>query len=718
MGENANAFRKKSGFPLVEDYISPIVVQQFSTISLLLQGNNITSNDDIFNVSYNLKYCNENSLSMIVYRIQMFMEEQLGRNSQPENRETLTKLPIQVFRNYSAYSSLHIILKLSIDLQISNGWKEFDINTIDRIKNGFKLLKDIETKLIEYGMLSRPKIYLNKVPASIEQTLRKIVNDHAGSIVNAPNLATHLIDWDEEVDNFPADLSEEFIRTIDFRPELDGGIALVHWWYFPDCYDEWISAQDVKDNDPPDTNPLIDKDKKWRVCCRFIYDCQKFNEWGNEIDYILENEDDLYDEDELENTPVKGVTRGKRGRKRKDAVETAPKVKKQTIIPESIISTEKMMRYYQAPTLQNKRMNFSFVDISLGTPCEYSIVPNTNFQQIETKETEEEQAPIDPDYDKKKARRAKKAAAILQQSDLPEWFEVDKINDLEKNYLSFDLFKGLSGPLLEKKEREYLRIRNFIIFMYAQNPTAFLSATDCRHKIAGNVCDIVKIHDFLNAFGAINFLMKPELRPIGRFNFSPAQLNFKLLSEITACSDDVISHNIYKVMHKHDSNPFNNLTTDNKKEEINQFIKAPDLTSQENLKKFLQFPISSMKKESMNEMNVPAFYHSMSKGFLSDKMKAMGHIITSNNNECGTDLKESITQSLNLLHKSPIQSKIAETDQSLEDEISYLEKKLELLVETEKSLDLEKIRIGHDRVDLSQKRLIKTFQQKTKLTFL
>lgn len=107
------------------------------------------------------------------------------------------------------------------------------------------------------------------------------------------------------------------------------------------------------------------------------------------------------------------------------------------------------MRYSQAPTLQNKRNNLAFVDIASGVPCEYVVIPNSNANQIgESKVLEEDQAPVvDVDYDKKKARRAKKAAAILQQTDLPEWFDNDVISDFEKTYLSLHLFKGLSGAL-------------------------------------------------------------------------------------------------------------------------------------------------------------------------------------------------------------------------------------------------------------------------------
>ena len=661
-------YRKKSGYPLLEEYTSALFMQQFSLLSSLLQGKNDSENssdDELFNVQYSLKYCNEYSLSIIIYKIQMFMEEYLGRNSLSNKKQTLTKLPIQVFRNYSAFSSLHIILKMAIELQIQNGWDEFDINSVDRINIGYDLLKNIETKLIQCGMLIRPKIFLNKVPSSIEENLRKIVIEHSGCIVDTLNMATHVVDWDDEVDNLPAELSEEFIRTIDFRPELDGGIALVHWWYYPDCYDEWIPAQDVKDNDPPDINPLIEKDKKWRVCCRYIYDCQMFNEWGNEIDYLLESEDEEYDEDEQEATPVKGVTRGKRGRKRKDTVDIAPKSKKQTLIPESITSTEKMMRYSLAPTSQKKRSNIAFIDVSLGTQSEYSIEQNNNFILGTIEVEDKDENVISPnDTERKKARRAKKAAAILQQSDLPEWFENDKISELEKKYLSMHIFKGLNGSMLEKKEIEYLRIRSYIIVLYAQNPCSYLSATDCRRKITGNVCDILKIHEFLNAFGVINFLVKPELRPIGRSNISSSQLNFNLLKDITCYSDKGISQNMNKIMNKVSTYGNDDYLSKEKLEELKHNVNIN--FDEENLKKFLQTPLSKQKKHSMNELYIPAYHYSMSRGYTSDKMKALSSILI--NDSKNNKLEEAITTTRNILKKQSVEVDKIKAEDSILDE--------------------------------------------------
>jgi SWI/SNF related-matrix-associated actin-dependent regulator of chromatin subfamily C len=87
------------------------------------------------------------------------------------------------------------------------------------------------------------------------------------------------------------------------------GIALVHWYYFPDSYDEWIPAQDVDIFETPEIIPLTLNDsiandtcrlsnkKQFRVACRYILDCELFNEWGNELDYEVEQdeEEDLDD---------------------------------------------------------------------------------------------------------------------------------------------------------------------------------------------------------------------------------------------------------------------------------------------------------------------------------------------------------------------------------------------------------------------------------------
>jgi hypothetical protein len=184
-------------------------------------------------------------------------------------------------------------------------------------------------------------------------------------------------------------------------------------------------------------------------------------------------------------------------------------------------------------------------------------------------------------------------------------------------------------------------------------------------------------------------------------------LKFNLLNDLTTCSGNTVSQNIYKILHKHDVK--NNALTTESRQEFEQ--------SQQNLKTFLQVPYSLKMKESMNEMNVPAFYYSMSNGCVADKMKTLGYIIK--NKQSDTNFDEEINQTLHILEKPP-QTQITNevTTDRMTEEMIYLDKKVELLVEIEKSLDSEKLRIGHDKTDISLKRNLKTFQNHLKLTFL
>jgi hypothetical protein len=72
----------------------------------------------------------------------------------------------------------------------------------------------------------------------------------------------------------------------------DAQLAFVHWWYFPDSYDQWIPLADVDPKVEEDPDPHA----RQYVCCRFIKDVAIFNEWMNEVDYEIESGGD---DDEL-----------------------------------------------------------------------------------------------------------------------------------------------------------------------------------------------------------------------------------------------------------------------------------------------------------------------------------------------------------------------------------------------------------------------------------
>mmetsp|Transcript_7760 Transcript_7760/g.13021 ORF Transcript_7760/g.13021 Transcript_7760/m.13021 type:complete len:188 (-) Transcript_7760:1331-1894(-) len=69
------------------------------------------------------------------------------------------------------------------------------------------------------------------------------------------------------------------------------------------------------------------------------------------------------------------------------------------------------------------------------------------------------------------------------------------------------------GQFPHKNPENYLHFRNFIIKMYRENPSGYLSATECRKKLAGDVCSLIRLHAFLEHWGLINFHVEQSLRP-------------------------------------------------------------------------------------------------------------------------------------------------------------------------------------------------------------
>lgn len=403
-------------------------------------------------------------------------------------------------------------------------------------------------------------MFFGRVPGNIINKLRKIVLSHGGFIIDDITTASHVIDWDDEVDSLPSELTEEFVRTLEVRPCEDGGTALVHWFYHPDSYDEWIPSDHVDGSEPPDTVPQpsdINTDRQWHVCCRYIMDCEIFNEWGNEIDYenLPEGEgddDEANEENTQERSPIKASAgRKARGRRRLDAV----KAKKIPIL-ESIAATEKMMQDVPPPLLDPSMDTSTVIDILTGNECQLTLVKYESVSLIPTASSSSAsdavgESSVSEDQDdvsastnagtgKRKAeeiqststdtstsvKAATASAAVVKlkkdktagrkasyptQLKLPTWYHSELLSALEIKHLP-DLFSTEADRL--KNSPEYFRIRNFIVTLYAHNPSVYLSATDCRRKLCGDVCVVLRIHAFLDAFGAINFNIKADCRPL------------------------------------------------------------------------------------------------------------------------------------------------------------------------------------------------------------
>ena len=88
------------------------------------------------------------------------------------------------------------------------------------------------------------------------------------------------------------------------------------------------------------------------------------------------------------------------------------------------------------------------------------------------------------------------------------WFAVDDVHDIERRALP-EYFG--SGTALKTSE-SYKQARNFIVSMYREQPSLYLSVTECRRHLALDVSAVMRLHQFLEHWGLINYLAQ---RPHG-----------------------------------------------------------------------------------------------------------------------------------------------------------------------------------------------------------
>jgi SWI/SNF related-matrix-associated actin-dependent regulator of chromatin subfamily C len=257
----------------VEDFETPEVVQTFEAMAAWMRSQ--PRNE----LGFDASDITASTLARLTGELNVFLETNLGKNSKPENR-ILTKFPQQVFRDTRPGGALCKILTLCLQFKESQAWRRMDLLNPDRKEAIMNLLLDIDKTLRTTGILPPKKIFFSRsVAPSLVPKLKSIVQKHGGIVVSSASSATHIIEPDIDVPVDSEDTSsEEYCRVL----KKQGDKVFVHWWYYPDSYDSWISSSEV-DGSEADEQPL--PKGPWHVQARFIVDLDKFNEWPNEFDY-------------------------------------------------------------------------------------------------------------------------------------------------------------------------------------------------------------------------------------------------------------------------------------------------------------------------------------------------------------------------------------------------------------------------------------------------
>eukprot|EP00804_Cyclotella_cryptica_P011665 CCRYP_019688-RB/>CCRYP_019688-RB protein AED:0.29 eAED:0.29 QI:590/1/1/1/1/1/4/570/502 len=274
----------------------------------------------------------------------------------------LVRIPDPLFHTRSISGPLFTAILSAFRVKQSSPWRNFNFDNPKLYDDNIALLKRMERDLINAGYLKRPRIYFDKsveIGCGTEEVRRltKIAERFGASVTEDENevatgRVTHLVVYDpeehdgkevleeEEAENESGEQEREkkYVRTLGvFDVPVEGDaenvqthrMALVHWWYFPASYDEWIDADDVSGE--VESIPPSGPGGAAVVGCKFVRDVEKFNEWGVESDYaVMEFERKVAYPLNQPNMPALTVSRNstkKRGKQAITAVDSCSSTK-------------------------------------------------------------------------------------------------------------------------------------------------------------------------------------------------------------------------------------------------------------------------------------------------------------------------------------------------------------------------------------------------------
>uniref|UniRef100_A0A672SYV4 SWI/SNF related BAF chromatin remodeling complex subunit C2 n=1 Tax=Sinocyclocheilus grahami TaxID=75366 RepID=A0A672SYV4_SINGR len=502
------AVRKKDGGPNVKYFEASDTVSQFDNVRVWLGKN--------YKKYIQAEPPTNKSLSSLVVQLLQFQEEVFGRHV---SNPPLTKLPMKCFLDFKSGGALCHILAAAYKFKSDQGWRRFDFQNPSRMDREI-LNNDVFFSFSEI----EPKL-LGK--------LKDIIKRHQGTVTEDKLSSSHV------VVPIPASLEdEEWVRPVMKRDKQ----MLLHWGYWPDSYDTWISASEVEAavEDPPTA------EKPRKVHAKWILDLDQFNEWMNEEDYevgeglprrkrisakTLTDEVSAPDErkdkkpssakkrkrspspsptpppqeSKKKNTkkgPTTPYTKSKRGQREEEQEDLTKDLDEPSPVPAVEEAT--------LPKTVTKKDSDS-------TPVKGGTMTDLDEQEDESMETvgkEEEEGSLSVKGEPVKGSDLHEDNVTEQTHHIiipsyAAWFDYNSVHAIERRALP-EFFNGKNKS---KTPEIYLAYRNFMIDTYRLNPQEYLTSTACRRNLAGDVCAIMRVHAFLEQWGLINYQVDSESRP-------------------------------------------------------------------------------------------------------------------------------------------------------------------------------------------------------------
>lgn len=334
---------------------------------------------------------------------------------------------------------------------------------------------------------------MGKVAPESVGGLAETVKKHGGLVVDSIEGASHIIEPDDVIDSLSGKNSDGYLRIVSEVSSENTSEVEIHWIFYPDSYDEIIDRVDINGDSTNclQLQAIEPKEKKiWRICPRYILDCDVFNEWGSEVDY----------ENEAANI-IEGEGNTNNGTKRR-FMALKMKVKDAESSSDSMNVVDEMIAVNSESVGEDDSENVANA----------SVDPSSSATSIlgTRKKTDGDDKVADPLILPSGKSRKSSRKSFHSQVKAPAWFSTESVNFLELKNLP-EFFSVKDGG--SKTTEEYMKLRNTIVTLYSASQNVYLSATECRKRIPGDVCVILKVHSFLDSFGVINFNVKSDCRP-------------------------------------------------------------------------------------------------------------------------------------------------------------------------------------------------------------
>lgn len=488
LGASVRAIRPRAGQPYMRKYDDGRLSPRFTAISRALRVRGFPPD-----------VVSDRDLSRLTGRIIAFSDATLGRDSDSSARCGLTKLPAKLFFDYAADGSLRLIIETCLQFGAQQGWDGLDLREPKRREAHMHMLRVCERALRSAKMMSVQMVYFSARLSSAEvKTLRAIVHGHGGVVVSSPEVATHVVYPDPPGRSEAESDGQIMVRYLKREAKPGGVRALVHWYYHPDSYDDWIMAREIRGHvepDPPERGAA-----PWHVAARWLRDLDRFNEWMTEEDYEMPEEFTAYEgmrpkfvEEAEAAKHGGGEPRSVRLRLRmSDDGSMAPSAKRMRAASDGVKLVGLPSIASGAGTANG---GLSAVDSRRGAA--EAVTPRRSLRAAGRK-------PADVEAEEEEAR-----IAAQWRPRYADWFDPKRVHEIERSALP----EYFSCRYKSKNERTYMDTRNFMIRTQMKSPTQYLSATAARRHLRGDAPGIQRIHLFLEHWGLINFNILPDTRP-------------------------------------------------------------------------------------------------------------------------------------------------------------------------------------------------------------